>query len=79
MKNNIVVSSAGVEVYTSRILELADDFFEHELDDKCREDIYNKSGIFMSMILYISDNIPKSDNNDIELLDNIFNIYKALC
>lgn len=69
----------GVEVYTNKILELADDFINHELDEKRREDIYNNSSIFMSMILYISDNIEKPDNNDIELLDNIFNIYIRLC
>lgn len=78
MKDNSI-NINGVEVYTSRILELADDFYDHELDDKRREDIYNNSSIFMSMILYISDNIPKPDNNDIELLDNIFNIYIRLC
>ena len=33
----------------------------------------------MAMILYISDNITKPDNNDINLLDNIFNIYIRLC
>ena len=33
----------------------------------------------MAMILYIADNIEKPDNNDIELLDNIFNIYIRLC
>ena len=79
MKDNTVTAYNGVEIYTSKILELADDFFDHELDDKRREDIYNNSSIFMSMILYISDNIPKPDNNDIELLDNIFNIYIRLC
>ena len=79
MKNNTVAAYNGVEIYTSKILELADDFFDHELDDKRREDIYNNSSIFMSMILYISDNIPKPDNNDIDLLDNIFNIYIRLC
>ena len=79
MVNNTVKAYDGSEVYTSKILELADDFFDHELDDKRREGIYNNSSIFMSMILYISDNIPKPDNNDIELLDNIFNIYIRLC
>ena len=77
--SNSVKAADGADVYTSKILELADDFYDHELDDKRREDIYNNSSIFMSMILYISDNIPKPDNNDIELLDNIFNIYIRLC
>lgn len=79
MKDNTVVSSDGVEVYTDRIFELADQFYQTELDEKRREEIYNKSSIFRAMILYISDNIPKPDNNDIELLDNIFNIYIRLC
>lgn len=79
MKDNTVTAYNGVEIYTSKILELADDFFDHELDEKRREDIYNNSSVFMSMILYISDNIPKPDNNDIELLDDIFNIYIRLC
>lgn len=79
MKNNTVTANNGVEIYTSRILELADDFIACELEEKRREDIYNNSSIFMSMILYISDNIDKPDNNDIELLDNIFNIYIRLC
>lgn len=79
MVDNTVKACDGSEVYTSKILELADDFVEQELDEKRREDIYNNSSTFMSMILYISDNIPKPDNNDIELLDNIFNIYIRLC
>ncbi len=79
MKDNAVTANNGVEIYTSRILELADDFIAHELDEKRREDIYSNSSIFMSMILYISDNIDKPDNNDIQLLDSIFNIYIRLC
>ena len=49
MVNNTVKAYDGSEVYTSKILELADDFFDHELDDKRREDIYNKSSIFRAM------------------------------
>lgn len=79
MKDNTMIAYNGVEIYTSKILELADEFYYSELDEKRKEDIYNNSSIFMSMILYISDNIPKPDNNDIELLDNIFNIYIRLC
>lgn len=79
MKDNTVTANNGVEVYTDRIFELADQFYQTELDEKRKEDIYNKSSIFRAMILYISDNIPKPDNNDIELLDNIFNIYIRLC
>lgn len=79
MKNNTVKSNDGVEVYANNIFMYADEYIDHELDEKRREDIYNNSSIFMAMILYISDNIDKPDNNDIELLDNIFNIYIRLC
>lgn len=79
MKDNTVTAYNGAEIYTSKILELADNFIDCELDEKRRENIYNNSSIFMSMILYISDNMDKPDNNDIELLDSIFNIYIRLC
>ena len=69
----------GIEVYTDKILYYADEYIEQELDPERREDIYNNSSIFRAMILYISDNIDKPDNNDIELLDSIFNIYIRLC
>lgn len=77
--SNTVKASDGSEIYTNKIMQLADEFFDCELDDKRREDIYNKSSVFRSMILYISDNIQKPDNDDIELLDDIFNIYIRLC
>lgn len=77
--DNAVQTCEGLEVYTDRIFELADDFFDHELTERQQEDIYSKSSIFRAMILFIADNIPKPDNNDIELLDDIFNIYIRLC
>ena len=46
MVNNTVKAYDGSEIYTSKILELADDFFDHELDDKRREDIFNNSPSF---------------------------------
>lgn len=79
MKDNTVTAYNGVEVYTSNILQFADEFIECELTEERRQDIYNNSNTFMAMILYIADNIDKPDNNDIELLDNIFNIYIRLC
>ena len=79
MKNNAVVANNGTEIYMNRIQELADEYTNRELDDKHREDIYTSSSIFMSMILYISDNIDKPDNNNIDLLNDIFNIYIRLC
>lgn len=76
---NTVKASDGSEIYTDKIFALADDFYDNELNDKQREDIYNKSSIFRAMILFIADNIPKPDNNDIALLDDIFNMYIRLC
>lgn len=79
MKNNTVLTGTGVEVYTNNISLLADEFIERELEEERRQEIYNNSNVFMAMILYIADNIDKPDNNDIELLDSIFNIYIRLC
>ena len=79
MRNNTVTADNGVEVYANNILTYADQFIEQELDEEQRKNIYNNSSTFMAMILYISDNIDKPDNDDIELLDSIFNIYIRLC
>ena len=79
MKNNTVTAYSGVEVYTNKITELADQYINYELDEERKQEIYNNASMFMAMILYIADNIDKPDNNDIELLDNIFNIYIRLC
>lgn len=76
MKSNTVRTECGIEVYTNDIHRLADEYICNELDKA--EDIYDVS-VFTGMILYISDNIPKPDNGDIELLDSIFNIYIRLC
>lgn len=76
MKGNAVKTEHGIEVYTNDIHRLADEYINTELDKA--EDIYDVSA-FTGMILYISDNIPKPDNGDIELLDSIFNIYIRLC
>ena len=79
MKNNTVLTGTGAEVYTNNISLYADEFIERELEEERRQEIYNNSNVFMAMILYIADNIDKPDNNDIELLDSIFNIYIRLC
>ena len=79
MKNNTVITDTGVEVYTNNILAYADEYIDHELDEERRKEIYTNNSIFTAMLLYISDRIPKPDNNDIQLLDNIFNIYIRLC
>ena len=79
MKNNTVMANSGVEVYADKILMYADVFMEQELDEERRPAIYTNNSIFTSMLFYIADNINKPDNNDIQLLDNIFNIYIRLC
>lgn len=70
MKDNTELAYNGAKVYTNRIQELADEFINNQLDDKQREEMPNNPNTFMAMILYISDNIPKVDNNDIQQLRN---------
>lgn len=76
MKGNTVKTCDGIEVYTHEIYRLSDQYIAEELDSK--DDIYDVS-VFTGMILYISDNIQKPSNDDIQLLDDIFNIYIRLC
>lgn len=75
MKKNTVMTECGEEVYQHDIYYYADEYIQNELDG----DAGSVSDSFPAMILYISDNIPKPDNADIELLDSIFNIYMRLC
>ena len=69
------VDSNGVEVYLHDIYMYADEYVAKELNgdkDSVRES-------FVDMIFYIADRIEKPSNDDIELLDGIFNIYVRLC
>lgn len=80
MKNN-TVNANGVEVYTHDINYYADEYIHNELgidyvDDSNRQSV---SDSFVDMIFYIHDRITKPSNDDIQLLDNIFNIYIRLC
>ena len=74
MKDN-TINANGVEVYQHRIYELADEYIEQELDGE--QEKVNES--FVDMIFYIADRIEKPSNDDIELLDGIFDIYVRLC
>lgn len=75
MPNNTTKTAQSIEVYTDEIFALADEYIQAELEgDKAQAYEY-----FTDMILYIGERIPKPSNDDIELLDNIFNIYKRLC
>lgn len=75
MTDNTVKVETGVEVYQHNIQLYADEYIRQELKDSS-EDI---ADCFIDMIYYIADRIDKPDNSDIELLDNIFNIYVRLC
>ena len=89
MKNTIKAYN-GAEVYESKIHELADEYI-NTLDDQ--ESINNNPSLFTGMIKYIYKYLfkPKRndkvlynsnsvlDTGDIELLDNIWNIYTELC
>ena len=87
---NTVRAENGAEVYESRIHELADEYINN-LDDP--ESINNNPSLFTGMIKHIYKNLFKPrrndkvlynsnsvlDTGDIELLDNIWNIYTELC
>ena len=75
MPKNTVAVSQGIEVYSNQIFQLVDDYIEQELAG----DTERVTEYFTDLILYIGDNIPKPSNDDIELLDQLFNIYKRLC
>lgn len=75
MKDNTVKSSDGIEIYTHDIYYFADQYIEEELGG----DKDSVADSFVGMILFIADRIPKPSNDDIELLDSIFDIYFRLC
>lgn len=73
--DNTVKTADGAILYLHDIYYYSDEYIEQELDG----DKEGVTDVFVDMILYISDRIPKPSNDDIELLDNIFNIYIRLC
>lgn len=75
MKDNSIKSEIGIEVYQNDIYRLVDEYIDTELD----EDVESVTDNFVSMIFYIADNIQKPSHDDIELLDNIFDIYVRIC
>lgn len=80
MKDN-TVNVNGVDVYLHDIYYYADEYIMQELELSKDDDNYIQTVAdnFVGMILYIHDNIQKPSNDDIELLDSIFNIYIRLC
>ena len=84
-KLNTITISQNVEVYENKIWLLVDEYINtvlciHQEDydsiEKYKKDISNNR---IDMFFYISDRIEKPSNDDIELLDNIFNIFVRIC
>ena len=84
MMGNAVRAGNGAEVYKNNIYQLSDEYIQRELlidfdKTKIPENKKIISDNFDDMIYFIADNINKPSNDDIELLDDIFNIYLRLC
>lgn len=81
MKDNTVITMEGIEIYENRIFEFADLFIEEELritpDNPDYQKIINKN--FIQMIFYIRENIKKPEHDDIQLLDDLFDVFVKLC
>ena len=82
---NTTTTTTGIEVYENRIWELVDEYIDtvihinqndYDSIEKYKKEIANNR---IDLFFYISDRIEKPSNNDIELLDNIFNIYIRVC
>ena len=76
---NAVKAGNGAEIYETKIHEYADEYI-NTLDDP--ESINNNPSLFTGMIKYIYKHLFKNNpvnNDDISVLDNIFDIYTELC
>lgn len=76
---NTIKAENGAEVYENKIYQLVDEYIG-SLEDP--ESINNNPSLFTGMIKYIYKHLFKNNpvnNNDIEMLDNIFDIYTELC
>jgi hypothetical protein len=84
-KSNTTVTEQGIEVYENDIYRLVDEYINTVLQVSPEEFDTQKeykavvADSFVDMIFYIADRIPKPSNDDIELLDNIFNIFVRVC
>lgn len=79
MMGNTVRAENGAEVYEDKIYYYADEYI-NSLPDP--ESIYNNPSLFTGMIKYIYKHLFKNNpvnNDDISVLDNIFDIYTELC
>lgn len=76
---NTVRAENGTEIYETKIHYFADEYI-NTLSDP--ESINNNPSLFTGMIKYIYKHLFKNNpvnNDDISVLDNIFDIYTELC
>ena len=87
---NTIKTENGAEIYENKIMVLADEYIDSLPDP---ESINNNPSLFTGMIKYIYKHLFRPhkndkvlynsnsvlDTGDIELLDNIWNIYTELC
>lgn len=84
-KHNTTVTAQGIEIYENDIYRLVDEYISIVLQispedfGTAKEYKAAVADNFVDMIFYIADRIPKPPNEDIKLLDNIFNIYVRIC
>lgn len=84
-KRNTVVVDQTIEVYENDIYRLVDEYIETVLQvspedyDTPKEYKAAVADAFVDMIFYIADRIPKPSNDNIELLDDIFNVFVRVC
>ena len=80
MKDN-AVKAQDIEIYLDNINIYADEYINTVLCISPDNENYKKevSDSFVDMIFYIADHIQKPSNDNIELLDKMFNTYVRLC
>lgn len=84
-KRNTVVVDQTIEVYENDIYRLVDEYIETVLqvspEDYGTPKEYKAAvaDAFVDMIFYIADRIPKPSNDNIELLDDIFDVFVRVC
>lgn len=84
-KSNTTVTEQGIEVYENDIYRLVDEYINTVLQvtpeefDTQKEYKAVVADSFVDMVFYVHDRIPKPSNDDIELLDKIFNIFVRIC
>lgn len=84
-KRNTVVVDQTIEVYENDIYRLVDEYIETVLQvspedyDTPKEYKAAVADAFVDMIFYIADRIPKPSNDNIELLDDIFDVFVRVC